>query len=444
MIGSKKDNIRRGVVLGGGGSKGSYEAGVWQAMEELEIGYSVVTGTSVGALNGALMVVGELDEALHMWNTLDNTRVMSDIPATGDAAKLQQVYQAFIQQILKNGGVDISPLENTIRRLVNEDRMRSSPIEFGIVTVEFPTMQPVEWFLPQIPAGQVADFLLASAACFPAFRPRQIGNISFVDGGYANNIPIDLALKAQNPVDEIIAVDVEGIGITRKLPKDLAIPVTTLRCYWDLGSILIFDSAQCRRNIRLGYLDGRKLFGDYEGQAYTFAPGETGELEQRHLNGLSRCYLTAAKLMGSSGKNEINSLLASRIVVAATRRRQTGDELDLPQLLLASAELAAELLELSPTQLYTARSFDQLLEERFAQLRQRTNSILAGLQSRALDLRSLISGYGKEQLLAVCFQLVHTRLSAPETPGVPLELIAALLPKETLASLYLEALLYNK
>ena len=46
----------RAVVLGGGGARGAYEVGVWQAMAELGMDYQVVTGTSVGALNGALMV----------------------------------------------------------------------------------------------------------------------------------------------------------------------------------------------------------------------------------------------------------------------------------------------------------------------------------------------------------------------------------------------------
>ena len=47
--------MKRAVVLSGGGSKGSYEIGVWKALRRLHIKYDIVTGTSIGALNGALM-----------------------------------------------------------------------------------------------------------------------------------------------------------------------------------------------------------------------------------------------------------------------------------------------------------------------------------------------------------------------------------------------------
>lgn len=47
---------KKAVVLGGGGSRGSYQVGVWKALLELGFDYEIVTGTSVGALNGALMV----------------------------------------------------------------------------------------------------------------------------------------------------------------------------------------------------------------------------------------------------------------------------------------------------------------------------------------------------------------------------------------------------
>ena len=71
---------KRAVVLGGGGSRGSYQIGVWQAMLELGLEYHVVTGTSVGALNGALMAQREFEAAYDLWWNMDNSRVMEGIP----------------------------------------------------------------------------------------------------------------------------------------------------------------------------------------------------------------------------------------------------------------------------------------------------------------------------------------------------------------------------
>ena len=44
------------VVLSGGGARGAYEAGVWKALRKLHIKYDIVTGTSIGAINGFMMV----------------------------------------------------------------------------------------------------------------------------------------------------------------------------------------------------------------------------------------------------------------------------------------------------------------------------------------------------------------------------------------------------
>ena len=60
----------RAIVLSGGGAKGSYEIGVWKALRHLNINYDIVTGTSVGALNGALMVQKDYLKALFLWYNL--------------------------------------------------------------------------------------------------------------------------------------------------------------------------------------------------------------------------------------------------------------------------------------------------------------------------------------------------------------------------------------
>ena len=49
------------LVLSGGGSRGAYEAGAWQALTELGIRIDIVTGTSVGAINGAMVAQGDLE-----------------------------------------------------------------------------------------------------------------------------------------------------------------------------------------------------------------------------------------------------------------------------------------------------------------------------------------------------------------------------------------------
>ena len=62
--------MKRAIVLSGGGSKGSYELGVWKALKKLHISYDIVTGTSIGALNGALMTQKSYLRACYIWHKL--------------------------------------------------------------------------------------------------------------------------------------------------------------------------------------------------------------------------------------------------------------------------------------------------------------------------------------------------------------------------------------
>ena len=70
----KEDKLA--LVLCGGGSLGAYEMGVWKLLRELEIKPDIVTGTSIGALNGALVVADDYEGALNMWSTIDAEKVM--------------------------------------------------------------------------------------------------------------------------------------------------------------------------------------------------------------------------------------------------------------------------------------------------------------------------------------------------------------------------------
>ena len=52
-----------GLVLEGGGAKGAYQIGAWKALREAGVKLKGIAGTSVGALNGALICMGDLEKA---------------------------------------------------------------------------------------------------------------------------------------------------------------------------------------------------------------------------------------------------------------------------------------------------------------------------------------------------------------------------------------------
>ena len=263
---AQNDAPRKALVLAGGGARGSYQVGVWRALTELGWNPQIITGTSVGSLNGAMFALDLYETARDMWTSIRSQDVMELPEETRNLTELHQ----FLRDVVRAGGMDVTPLEEIVERVLDEDALRASPIRFGLVTVEKRGLKPRELPLEEIPKGKVKDYLLASAACFPALRAKQIDGVQFLDGGYRDNMPTALAQKMG--AEELVCVDLEGVGIT--LPNRTGLPTTMVRSYWELGDILHFDPDTARRNIELGYYDTLRAFGRLRGCAYAVAKNE--------------------------------------------------------------------------------------------------------------------------------------------------------------------------
>ena len=263
---AQNDTPRKALVLAGGGARGSYQVGVWRALTELGWNPQIITGTSVGSLNGAMFALDLYETARDMWTSIRSQDVMELPEETRNLTELHQ----FLRDVVRAGGMDVTPLEEIVERVLDEDALRASPIRFGLVTVEKRGLKPRELPLEEIPKGKVKDYLLASAACFPALRAKQIAGVQFLAGGYRDNMPTALAQKMG--AEELVCVDLEGVGIT--LPNRTGLPTTMVRSYWELGDILHFDPDTARRNIELGYYDTLRAFGRLRGCAYAVAKNE--------------------------------------------------------------------------------------------------------------------------------------------------------------------------
>ena len=262
---------QKALVLAGGGARGSYQVGVWRALMELDWHPQIITGTSVGSLNGAMFVLDLYETARDLWLTIRSRDVMELPEEDADLSALHQ----FLRSVVKAGGMDVTPLEEIVERVLDEKALRAASTRFGLVTVEQRGLKPRELMLDEIPEGRVKDYLMASAACFPALRARDIDGVKFLDGGYSDNMPTGLAKRMG--AEELVCVDLEGVGITR--PNLTGLPTTMVRSYWELGDILHFDPDTARRNIELGYYDTLRAFGRIRGCAYAVDNGPESSMD---------------------------------------------------------------------------------------------------------------------------------------------------------------------
>lgn len=266
----------KALVLAGGGAKGSYQVGVWRALAELGWRPDIITGTSVGCLNGVLFVLDAYELARDMWLSIGDDQVLT-LPRDSSLSGMS----AFVQDLIRSGGLDVTPLESIVDRVLDEKALRAAPIAFGLVTVEQRGLRARELTLAEIPDGMVKDYLLASAACFPAVRPRVIDGKKFIDGGYGDNMPFGLAQRMG--ATELLCVDVDGVGLVKR--NRTGLPTTTISSWWDLGEILRFDPKVARRNMEFGYNDTFRAFGRMRGTAYAIRP-EQAEAQADRLHGL--------------------------------------------------------------------------------------------------------------------------------------------------------------
>lgn len=354
---------KRAVVLGGGGSRGPYQIGMWRAINELGIDYQIVTGTSVGAINGAFFVQREYDAAKNMWEKLTTSDVIASIPdEEALASDKRRALLDFFRKSVESGGMDISPLENLLRKTIDEDAVRSSRIDFGLVTTRLPEIKPVMLMKQDIPEGELVDYILASAACFPLLQQREIGGVRYIDGAYTDNVPANFAVSCG--AEEIIAVDLRGLGILHSY-KHEEIPITYIRSHWALGTMFNVGIETTRRNMRLGYQDTMKAYRKLEGKAYAFYPGES----RKNAQSLGAAFDKIRKRTGVNIFGGIDRLVKAIDSFAVLDRlfiKPDNSRFTFGRSVTTAAEITAELLKIEPDKIYSFGEFNRIILQKAA------------------------------------------------------------------------------
>lgn len=269
-----------GLVLEGGGAKGAYHIGAYRALMEEGIEIQGIAGTSVGALNGAILAQGDYEKAYELWYNMSYSKVIN---ATDEeieklkAGKLSKEDLSLVAErikgVISEGGLDITPLRNLVMEVIDEEKVRNSGKDFGIVTVSLSDLKPLEIYIEDIPNGELREYLLASAY-FPAFKREKIGGKRYVDGGIYNNLPVNL-LKNKGYKD-LILIRTHGLGYIKKVDLE-NLNTIIISPNEELCRTLDFERDSARYNLTLGYYDGIKALKNLKGFHYYIEPTKDGD-----------------------------------------------------------------------------------------------------------------------------------------------------------------------
>lgn len=265
-----------GIVLEGGGAKGAYQVGAWQALKEAGIKIKGIAGTSVGALNGAMMCMDDLEMAERVWSHLTYSQVM-DV----EDQKMERLLEgdtpfwealSDVAKRMGEGGLDITPLKNLILEVVDEEKIRNSPRELYIKTFSVDELKELDIDLKSVEPGYMKDLLLASAYIYPLFKNEKLHGRKYIDGGAINNVPLDSLVD--RGYQNIIMIRIFGIGREKRVKIPEGTQIFTIEPRVNLGNIIDFNPEKSIRNMKIGYYDAQRMIYGLQGKIYYIEENE--------------------------------------------------------------------------------------------------------------------------------------------------------------------------
>mgnify|MGYP000480581670 CR=1 FL=1 len=250
-----------GLVLSGGGVRGMAHIGVLRALEEHGVSANMVSGSSVGALVGALYA--------------------NDTPVQDMLSFFKEtpLFKYNFITILKPGLVDTERYFDTFKKYFPENSFESLLRKLYVVATNL--QEGSERFFHE---GELILPLLASAALPPVFGPVEINNCLYADGGIMNNFPIE---PLSGKVDFIIG---SNVSLVKKVEKkaissslQLANRTTALMINainhqkigrsdlviepQELENIGVLDKTGIEKAYLIGYEHASKMLDDYSASA---------------------------------------------------------------------------------------------------------------------------------------------------------------------------------
>lgn len=427
--------MKRAIALGAGGARGAYQIGAWKALRELGVDYDIVVGSSIGSVNGVAMVQDDYDLALDLWKNISVDKIFAgdvdlDFEPQDIIGSTEKLVSLLIK-ILTNKGLDISPFLDLLNDIVDEEKVRASAREFGIVALRVPLIKGMEITKEKMKVGYMAKYILASSSAFPVFPVCEVDGNKYIDGGYYDSLPINFARNLG--AEEVVAIDV-SLSTTHE--EELSSnDVIYIKSAWSLGPFLDFDNESIMRNMDLGYNDTMKAYGKYRGFRYTFLLNDEESFNDVAL-ALKKSIEKVDNEMNLQKYKRIRNILNSKNLLDYIAKYTDNKELSPYEYLLRAEEICAELFTQNPQEIYDFISLKDQLMSHFNNPRkvdyEKIFNNLSSIMS-IMELYEYIKQISNEEIIAsILYKLLDGQDIVSEMAK-----IAIIAPEAVISGLYL-------
>lgn len=206
--------MKLGLVLAGGGGRGAYQIGVWEALRELGIDkhVKVISGTSIGALNAMLFMQGDLELAKKAWDNLHQDEILplgkKDIIMQGKMrlfntpARINKVLD-LKPDLLYEGECPRDGIIAVIDQFLDIKKALDSCIPCYCTCCDVVLKDKVYFKVQDYSEETIKNILLGSSAIPGLYDAVEINGGLYLDGGLKDNVPV---LPVYNEGCDIIIV----------------------------------------------------------------------------------------------------------------------------------------------------------------------------------------------------------------------------------------------
>lgn len=258
--------MKIGLVLPGGGGKGAYQIGVMKALDELGIRKHIkyVSGASIGSLNSLLFMQGDLEIAIEVWENISYEKILPmdnfDLVKKGFfltlGSKNMSFVKKYIPSALSQGNLSRDGLLEISDKYLNVEKIKDSGIISYASCADIETLNAKYFKYNDCDEERIKKIFLATSAIPSIYEPENIDGKLYVDGGVADNVPIQ-PLYGEGCDIIIIAHLTKELGVKKEdFPNTKIIEI--FPSFMEEGvvkGLLNFSTDTLKRRIQRGYDD---------------------------------------------------------------------------------------------------------------------------------------------------------------------------------------------